>query len=245
MPDFPKMYLADVDDASLMNSDIFGIPMLIEHTGEYTYKARYYSEAAGTKIRFVPQKTDFSPICFGIDPEDNSLLTDDPDVSLPIVLSGKGYYEIDFNVKTGVYTVTPYVPTDTPVAIGSPMYLDDTQPDAGTIPLQIGLVGDGIPGAGNWSPAEPLILTQDSENKFLFSVTMTFEAGNTIGFIIQTQHSWGWWPDPFWRWDRADDPEYNIANGGENPGEWAIKTSGKYMFKFDSHLLRSKFYPIN
>jgi hypothetical protein len=245
MPDFPKMYLVDVDAPEKLNSDLFGLPMLIEHTGEFTYKARYYSEAAGTEIRFVPQKTDFSPICFGKDPENTNLLTDDPNVSLPIVLSAKGYYQIEFNVKTGAYNVSTYTPTDTPVAIGSDMYLDSTRPEEGTIPLQIGLVGSGIPGAGNWSPAEPLILAQDSENPYLFSVEMDLEAGDELGFIIQTQHSWGWWPEPYWRWDRADDPEANVANGGENPGSWKVSKTGRYVFKFDSHLKRSKFYPID
>lgn len=245
MPDFSKMYLIDVANASQLNSDIFGIPMLIEHTGAYTYRARYYSEAAGTEVRFAPQKTDFSPICFGKDPVNNAILTDDPDVSLPIVLSAKGYYEIIFNVKTGVYSVKSYVPTDTPLAIGSPMYLNASDPAAGTIPLQIGLVGSGVPNAGSWNTAEPLILKQNSDNKFQFSVEMTLVAGAEIEFIIQAQHSWGWWPEPFWRWERGEDPEVNIANGGENPAKWKVKTSGKYMFKFDSHLKRSKFYPIN
>ncbi len=245
MPDFPKMYLADVANAAQLNSDILGIPMLIEHAGEYTYKARYYSAAAGTEIRFIPQKTDFSPISFGIDPVNNSLLTDDPEVSLPIVLPAKSYYEINFNIKTGAYSIAPYVPSDAPLAIGSPMLLDPTRPGEGSIPLQIGLVGSGVPNSGNWNTAEPLILKQNTDNKYLFSVEMTLEAGATLGFIIQAQHSWGWWPEPFWRWDRGDDPEVNIANAGENPGDWHVKTSGKYIFKFDTHLKRSQFYPIN
>lgn len=245
MPDFPKMYLADVASAALLNSDIFGVPMLIEHTGQYTYKARYYSAAAGTAIRFIPQKTDFSPISFGVDPVNNSLLTDDPEVSRPLTLPAKGYYEITFNVKTGAYSITPYVPSDTPLAIGSPMLLDPTRPAEGSIPLQIGLVGSGIPNAGNWSTSSPLILKQNTENKYLFSVEMTLEAGATLGFIIQSQHSWGWWPEPFWRWDRGDDPEANVANGGNNPGNWKVTTAGKYIFKFDTHLKRSQFYPIN
>lgn len=245
MPDFAKMYLADVTDAAQLNSDVFGIPMLVERTGAYTYKARYYSEAAGTKVRFIPQKTDFSPICFGIDPNDNKVLTDDPDISLPIVLPAKGYYEINFNIKTGVYTFASYIPTDAPIAIGSPMMLNSADPAAGSIPLRIGLVGGGIPDAGNWNTAEPLILNQNSENKYLFSVEMNLTAGSEIEFIIQTQHSWGWWPEPYWRWDRGEDPELNVANGGENPAKWQIKKSGKYIFKFDSHLKRSKFYPID
>ena len=245
MPDFAKMYLADVTDAAQLNSDVFGIPMLVERTGAYTYKARYYSEAAGTKVRFIPQKTDFSPICFGIDPNDNKVLTDDPDISLPIVLPAKGYYEINFNIKTGVYTFASYIPTDAPIAIGSPMMLNSSDPAAGSIPLRIGLVGGGIPDAGNWNTAEPLILNQNSENKYLFSVEMNLTADSEIEFIIQTQHSWGWWPEPYWRWDRGEDPELNVANGGENPAKWQIKKSGKYIFKFDSHLKRSKFYPID
>lgn len=245
MPDFSKMYLIDVANASQLNSDIFGIPMLIEHTGEYTYKAHYYSEATGTEIRFAPQKTDFSPICFGKDPVNSNVLTDDPEISLPIILPAKGYYEIVFNVKTGIYSVKSYEPTDMPLAIGNPIYLDPTRPGEGTIPLQIGLVGSGIPNAGSWNTAEPLILKQNSENKFQFSVEMNLVAGAEIEFIIQAQHSWGWWPEPFWRWERGEDPEMNIANGGEDPTKWKVKTSGKYMFKFDSHLKRSKFYPIN
>lgn len=245
MPDFPRMYLADVANAAQLNSDIFGIPMLIEHTGEYTYSARYYSKAAGTEIRFIPQKTDFSPISFGIDPVNTSVLTDDPEVSQPIILPAKGYHEITFNVKTGAYSVNAYTPTDAPVAIGTPMLLDATRPEEGSVPLQIGLVGSGVPNSGNWNTAEPLFLQQDSENKYLFSVEMTLEAGAELGFIIQTHHAWGWWPEPFWRWDRSDDPEANVANGGENPGDWKVSTSGRYIFIFDSHLKRSQFYPIN
>jgi len=246
MPDFEKMYLTDVKNAAQLNSDVFGIPMLIEHTAPYTYRARYYSEAAGTEIRFIPQKTDFNPICFGIDVDDNTTLTDEPDRSLPIVLpTGKEYYEITFNTKTSQYSFNTYKPSDAPVAIGSMMYLDPANPDQGSIPLEIGLVGSGLPNSGNWDPANPYMLTQDPDNPYLFTAEVTLSAGNVVGFIIQTQHSWGWWPEPFWRWDRANDPESNVPNGGENPGNWNITTSGKYIFKFDSHLLRSRFYPIN
>jgi hypothetical protein len=245
MPDFPKMYLSDVDDAALLNSDVFGRPMLIERTAPFTYRARYYAEKAGVELRFLPQKTDFAPIAFGIDPENSKVLTDDPEISKPIVLGSKGYYEITFNVKSGEYHVGTYTPADKPLAIGTPMLLDPTRPGEGSIPLQIGLVGAGLPDAGNWNPAEPLILTQDSENKFLFTAEMNLTAGTVVEFIISAQHSWGWWPEPFWRWDRSNDPESNVSNGGENPGKWTIKTSGRYVFKFDTHLKRSQFFPKN
>ncbi|WP_440426959.1 hypothetical protein [Prevotella merdae] len=41
LPDFQKMYLADVETAAELTSDLYGVPMLIEHTGEYQYKAQY------------------------------------------------------------------------------------------------------------------------------------------------------------------------------------------------------------
>lgn len=245
MPDFPKMYLTDVNDAALLNSDLFGRPALIERTAPYTYRARYYAETAGVTVRFVPQKTDFAPIAFGVDPLNKAVLTDDPEVSQGITLGAKGYHEITFNVKTGEYKVAAYTPSDAPLAIGSPFLLDPTRPGEGSIPLQIGLVGAGLPDAGNWNPAEPLILKQDAQNKYLFSAEMDLTSGTVVEFIISAQHSWGWWPEPFWRWDRSNDPEANVSNGGENPGKWTIKTSGKYIFKFDSHLKRSQFYPKN
>ena len=113
MPDFPKMYLADVATVEELNSDIFGVPMVINHTGEYQYRARYYNKAAGTEIFFLPQKTDFTPICFGLDPEDNTKLTDDPETAKPIVLDEAGvYYEIDINVKESTYSMRTYSVTE-------------------------------------------------------------------------------------------------------------------------------------
>ncbi|MDO5637289.1 MAG: hypothetical protein Q4G18_08570 [Myroides sp.] len=245
MPDFSKMYLVDVDDAAKLNSDIFGIPMLIERTAPYTYKARYYAESANTKVRFIPQKTDFYPICFGISPDNTTILTDVPDISLPIVLPGKGYYEIIFNTQNGDYSVTPYIPADIPVNLGQSIYLDAGRPEEGSIPLEIGLVGSGLPNSGNWSPAEPYILAQDSENPYVLYAEVTLSAGHQVEFIIHNRHSWGWWDYMFWRWDSSIEPEANVSQGGQNPPKWTVPTTGRYMFKFDTHLLRSKFYPIN
>lgn len=248
MPDFPRMYLSDVKTAEELNSDLFGIPMLIERTEPFTYKAKYYSEAAGTAVRFVPQKTDFSPICFGVNPNDNLVLTDEPDNSLPIILADKGYYEITFNVISGEYSVQKYQPTDKPLPIGSPLLLDPSRPEF-TTPFELGLAGIGLPGAGNWSTSNPLILTQDNENPYLFFAEMYLEAGTNVQFVISPRHNWGWWPEPFYRFENGSynsgENEYNTLNGGDNMDKVTILTTGKYMFKFDTHLLRSKFYPIN
>ena len=72
--DFEKMYLADVNSAAELTSDVYGVPMLVDHVGEFQYRARYYNQKPGTGIRFIPQKTDFVPLCFGVD-EKTGLLT--------------------------------------------------------------------------------------------------------------------------------------------------------------------------
>ncbi len=248
MPDFAKMYLTDVTDVKQLTTDLFGVPMLMEHTGAYQYRARYYSEAANTKVRFIPQKTDFSPICFGINPDNTNTLTDEPDYSQPIILPSKGYYVITFNTQTGAYSVNSYVPTDTPVQIGSPLNLNGSNANDGTIPLQLSLAGTGLPGASNWSTSNPLVLTQDTDNKFLFSAQMDLTAGTKIQFTITPKHSWGWWMQPFWRFEDGDtdsgENEFNTLNGGHNMTTVTVMKSGKYMFKFDTHLLRSRLYPI-
>lgn len=249
MPDFAKMYLTDVTDVKQLTSDLFGVPMLIEHTGAYQYRARYYSEAANTKVRFIPQKTDFSPICFGINPDNTNVLTDEPDYSQPIILPTKGYYVITFNTQTGAYSVNPYVPTDTPLAIGSALNLNGSNAVDGTIPFEIGLAGAGLPGVAQWSPSDPLVLTQDADNKFLFYAQMSLTIGATIEFTITPKHSWGWWIEPFWRFENGDvdsgENESNTKNTGKNMTKVTVKKTGKYMFKFDTHLLRSRLYLID
>ena len=252
LPDFAKMYLVDVKTESEMNDDLFGIPMLIEHTGAYEYKARYYADKNNAEVRFVPQKTGFTPICFGKDPNSNTL-TDEPDISQPIVLPNIGYYEITFNTKTGVYNVNPYTPNDTPVEVGQTIYMNDGDPGAGTMEFKLGLAGKGIPlpntDPGNtWTPWNVVELTQNSSNKFIFSATMELVAGTDVDFTITPHHPWGWWLNPFWRFENGSNDsgenEYNTLEGGNNMTTVKVKKSGKYMFKFDTHLLRSKLYPI-
>ena len=43
LPDFDKLYLADVADAADLSTALYGVPMLIEHTGQYQYRAHYYN----------------------------------------------------------------------------------------------------------------------------------------------------------------------------------------------------------
>lgn len=268
MPDFPKMYLADVATVEELNSDIFGVPMVINHTGEYQYRARYYNKAAGTEIFFLPQKTDFTPICFGLDPEDNTKLTDDPETAKPIVLDEAGvYYEIDINVKESTYSMRTYSVTEATNPMkyeyGKPCF-DRWENGESFIDFYIGW-GGSPQDAGNQ------LFAQDKNNPHLFyypeNGTWTLEAGEEMNFIISNYHPDGWWDHVEWRCDDSQNVEkfgYFSKKGDVNP-DWegtnqrwedgsmvgdnwmkpTVTVTGNYRFEFDAHLGRGKIVPAN
>lgn len=214
MPDFEKMYLADVTTVEELNSDIFGVPMVINHTGEYEYTAYYYNKTAGKGIFFLPQKTDFTPICFGLDPEDNSKLTDDPLLSKPIVLEEAGvYYEIKINVKEYSYnivrTYTPSQATDPLPDRYSDHYgelvfalWDDQEAPAPNANFYIG-----------WGTSpknvdtDKTFFAQDPNNKHLYyypadGQSWSLSEGTKLeNLVITNPHPHDWWDRVSWRND--------------------------------------------
>lgn len=246
MPDFEKMYLADVEDARDLSSDVYGVPMLIDHTGPYEYTAHYYNQKAGTRVRFIPQMTDFEPICFGLDPDDNSLLANSAETQ-GIELTQVAYYEIKLNIVTGAYSVKTYVPTTQKMTLNGTTFRDFGD-GSGEQPEQICLAGEGIPGIPGWKTNQndgAYILTQDETNPYLLYGYMDLEQGGPqIQFTISQTHWWGWWPEPFWRFDGSDNNEKNVLNGGDNMKKMDIPATGRYRFEFDYHLLRSRIIPV-
>lgn len=241
LPDFEKMYLADVSDAASLTSDLYGVPMLIDHTGEYQYTAHYYNQKAGTGIRFIPQMTDFNPICFGID-ENTGLLTSNPSEAKEIVLDEVGYYEITFNTVTGDYDVQKYTPTTAKMTLDGTTTVD-LNDGSGVQPAQICLAGSGLPDTPNWTTNQndnAFILNQSKTNPYLLYREFDLKAGDEVSFTISQTHWWGWWPEPFWRFDGSDNNEKNVKNGGDNMKGVKAPVSGTYRFEFDYALLRSR-----
>lgn len=269
MPDFEKMYLADVATDKELNSDVFGVPMVINHTGEYQYKARYYNKAAGTEIFFLPQKTSFTPICFGLDPEDSNKLTDDPELAKPIVLDTPNvYYEIDINVKQSTYSIKTYSVTEATDPInyeyGQLCDMPRTEGEP-QFNFYIGW-GDSPQNAGEH------LFVQDANNPHLFyypaiGSTWSLQSGEEMNFIISNYHPNGWWDQVEWRCDNSTDIEkfgyFSKANNvnpnweGTNRQWWdgssvqdnwmkpVIANGGNYRFEFDAHLGRGKIVPAN
>lgn len=231
LPDFDKMYLADVATAAELNSDIFGVPMLIDHVGKYEYEARYYNAKAGTEICFIPQKTDFSPICFGPDADDQSKLGDDPESVGRIILDKAGvYYLIKFNTLTGAYETSTYSVAD---AIDPVMHMTygadilDTWSDGGSWWTEW-FFGPftGFPDSGdNDHPKDIVIrMEKDATNPHLYVIkSWELTGGETMNFALHNWHPKTWWNWTTWRVDDSAEPEKFMYYGTY------LKTTDKYQ----------------
>lgn len=235
MPDFEKMYLADVDSPADLNSDVFGVPMLVEHTGPFSYRARYFNRSAGTRICFIPQKTDFSPICFGPEPG-SDILGNDPETVGRISLDRAGvYYLIDFNTKTGVYSVSTYGIDE---AIDPVMNLHYGQDDLNTW-------GDFNNPNNIWwqewyfgpaeSPSKVTRMTQDPTNPHIFFIDAWKLDEGAMHWILHNWHHDNWWNYTSWRVDNPSDPEVFAYYGSLLPDSPHFKGNRSYFdYKYGS-----------
>ncbi len=258
--DFEKMYLADVATDAALNSDVFGVPMCINHVGEFQYTAYYYCEKANTEIYFLPQKNSFSPVCYGVDANDDTKLTDDRTSMKPLVLpEANVYYEITFNILQKTYKVSTYSakeaqdPWGTDLIYGTPCF-DLWGNGTEMIDFTFGLTSD--------NPTNVKSFVQDATNPHLFysQDPLTLTAGETMNFIIHNYHKSEWWNYVRWCSTSATDMDvfgYYTGSASKNSDYkgpintqdvWSkpvVTTSGSYRFYFDAHLGRAKLVPAN
>lgn len=228
--DYPNMYLvdfADTDNSLLTNYDSWGIPMPIEHTGIFEYKALYYSAAQNTPVRFITNKENFNS-CFGDDKNNPGKLTTVKDNMNPIILPEKGYYEISFNIETETYAVSPYIPNDAP-------YNGENG--------QLSIVGGGfLNNPGWWDTSNPYLLTQDSDNPYIYTGTLIFN-NTDRNFLDCTIAPKGGWGPPSWRFDGKNE-RFVPGDAVPNSSRTNIE-EGEYTFIFDTHLCQSKLIKKN
>jgi len=246
--DYDKMYFTDVKTEDQLTSDIMGIPAVSEKIAPYTYKARYYSAKAHASLYFIPQKTSFTPVRFGIDPEDASVLTwNNPD---PVDLPSTGYFEIIIDIKNSTISINKYVPDTTPLPIGEEVDLEIDNPGCGTyfMPYHITLVANGLPGfrwasnSGDGNDPAGSTLQQDPDNPYILYYDFSLTGGTEVLFYFERYVYWeNWWAKPYWKWD--SDNEVNVLNSGSDMTAAKVPATGSYRIEFDYHLLRTKFYP--
>ncbi|MCD8387320.1 MAG: hypothetical protein LUD17_10590 [Bacteroidales bacterium] len=242
--DFSKMYLADVATAEELNADVFGVPMRVDRVGECQYRARYYNQKANTEIYFIPQKGALSPICYGIDPTDDTKFINSPGNVLPLVLpQANTYYEINFNTDSGEYSVATYEVAD---------YMDPVFWDYGSDNLNMWFsyvdtgTDDWVSTDDAWmqefyfgyatGPTDVIRFTQDSTNPHLYywDTPQSYSAGDELNFMIQNYHSQGWWNFVSWRVDDSSECDifYYYGNAikqayldwywGEDVADWKM-----------------------
>lgn len=254
-PDYPRMWLADVKTAAELTSDVMGVPMLIDRVAPFKYEARYYNEKSGTEIYFLPQRNDFQPVKFGLDPANAARLSGDASSARPIVLDReKVYYHFTLDILTKEYTVETYDVNEAvdpvPHPFGSEL-MDFHQDGSQFVEFWFGYMTDG--------PTQVKRFTQDPDNPHRYSLDepLTLQAGRHSGFIIHNYHADGWWNYCTWRADSEQDPETVDYYGSYTNPLWqgkrgedywfkpAIPATGRYMLYFDAHLGRAKIIPAD
>ena len=249
-PDYARMWLADVATVAELNSDVMGVPMLIDHTAPYTYEARYYNEKAGTEVWFLPQRNDFAPRRFGRAADGG--VSDAAD-ALPFVLDiPKVYYHFTLDLMAKTCAIENYTPAEAvdpvPHAFGS-MSMDRWENGEELVEFWFGYTTDG--------PGNVSRFVQDADNphRYTLPAPLSLKAGRHSGFILHNYHPDGWWNYCTWRADDEQDPEIcgyygNFANplwkGTYAEDKWfkpLIPTDGDYDMIFDAHLSRLKIVP--
>nr|WP_321453972.1 hypothetical protein [uncultured Carboxylicivirga sp.] len=237
--DFDKLYLSDVETEEQLTNDLFGVPMLIDKVAPYTFQAKYYSSAPGTEVKFLPQKANFTPHCYGIDPNNESKLINSPETALPIVLPEQGYYVIDLNLETMDYSFEKFTPTDDPYSAS----IYENEDDMNNYVGQLCVIGAGwtdfqnTTGWGWDGPDANRQMTVDPENPYIY--TREEELEGNFQMIFGPYHPWGWWMNPYWRFDNASDPEKTVPQGGDNVN-MDVPVKATYIITFDTYLNRCK-----
>lgn len=218
LPDFDAIFLSDVKTAAELNSDLFGVPIAMDHVGNYKYRVRYYNEKAGTEICFLGQRTDFGPICFAPSKDNAAELGDDPEEVNRIVLDKAGvYYEFFVDTYNRTYTKREYSKAE---AINPVMHMayganllntwwDWNVADPWMQEFYFG------PASG---PQSVQRMEQDPNNPNIFYCRdMDVTAGKKLDFMVHNWHSNGWWNFVAWRSDNKTDPSKFVYYGNLHP----------------------------
>lgn len=207
--DFEEMFLADVQTAEELNSDVFGVPILIDHVDAFEYEARYYNATAGTEICFLPQETDFSPICFAPSKDDPTKLGDDIDEVDKFKLDQAGvYYHFHFNTMTREFSYETYSIADAhdPVENMTPganhlnhwQAWGDEVGKAEWVTFTLGVMA--------WSNDLVAELKRDKTNPHIMRTEPFKREAGDLGFYIGNFHDDGWWGYTEWRTDNEKKP---------------------------------------
>lgn len=235
LPDFPTIWLADVATAAELNADIFGVPIAMDHVGNYRYRVRYYNEKAGTKVCFLGQKTDFAPICFAPSKENPAELGDDPEEVERITLTmANTYYEFLVDTYARTVSQTAYSPAEAINPVSHMTYggaLLNTWWDWNVADPWMQEFYFGPASA----PGDVQRMEQDKTNPNIYYCRdMEVVAGVTLNFMVHNWHSHGWWNFVTWRSDSSSDPSKFVYYGNLHPdNKWYKGNADYFKWKYE------------
>jgi hypothetical protein len=234
---FTKIYITNETSDLNLASYLFGAylttqPSTVAEEKDFVFTTKYYAETPMTKVRFIPQKTSFSPFAIGANPSVAGKLAIGSDASVnPIVLEQSGYYDIKIDLRDLTYTATKYTATGTTYSnayiIGRGVRVGTTT--TCTLP-------NGTTACWSFTSSKPFVA--DPANPYRWTLDVTLEDqpndAGVNGFILNANPStWS----PFWRFDNKDSPEATVLNGGVEY-VYAPDKFGNYKLTFDTHLNR-------
>lgn len=226
LPDFATIWLTDFFTKESLNANLVAGAIPAKRTEPFTYTIAYYAAKANTGVLFIPQSTDLQPICFGVNPNEEGKLADEPSISQPIVLPEAGYYNITVNTLQGTYSFEKYTPST----------------EVYGLDLLIGIAGPAsfpeYPDQ-NWNTRAVILLEQDADNPYILYKEL--DMLGTVQMCITPQDERGWWPEPFWRIEIDGNAPLNSGSAGAFP----VTVRTRYLFSLDTHLQRARILAVN
>lgn len=244
IPTYPVMYLADVDTDEELNSDLFGVPMLVDKTSDYTYSGKYYSEKENTEVRFLTNPATFSELTFGESAVNKGTLVSGRSVVdvTPIVLPKAGqYYQIDMDLaksKVSVKEIDPGVNPNENVEIAIfPWYSPFVFP-VGTTVNKLTFITDDY------------VMKKNERNSYLHSIDCLIkknDEGQLLEFYFTNRSAWY----PCWRFDATNNANLETitycpdktVKGAASKFVYNAPSEAWYTFSLDTYLNRIKAVP--
>ena len=168
--DYPRMYVVNLDKNPA--DYLTGYYRTLRRIDDYKYSALFYAPADNTKIAFTASIS-LTEDWFGASPYVPTKLINSNGYAVPITVAAKGYYQIEIDILSKRFTITPHTPATTPLA-------------------NVSIAGTGMShGNGNaWQLSPAMIQEPDQPRRVKGTANVTAAAGTSFSFCFTTT-GWG------------------------------------------------------
>ena len=167
---YARMYVVNLDKNPA--DYLAGYYRTLRRVDDYKYSALFYAPADNTKIAFVASLS-LTSDWFGASPYVPTKLINSNGYAVPISVAAKGYYQIEIDILSKRFTITPHTPVTTPLA-------------------NVSIAGTGMNhGNGNaWQLSPSMIQESDQPRRVKGNANVTAATGTSFTFCFTTT-GWG------------------------------------------------------